>query len=215
MRNLWIKQIVLFFLLSLAFLGISAQEPRDTLDMRDTVSYGGGDLIAGTIVEGRVIEGDTVPHVWIRQVIVFPDYFRSRRQKRRYNRLVYHIKKVYPYSQIVKAKLEEINVELDSIEGKRARKKYLKAEEKALKKEFEGRLRKLTFTQGRILIKLINRETGETTYAIVKQLKGSLSAFFWQSVAVIFNSSLKYEYDAEGDDKMIEQIVVLLENGQL
>jgi len=65
------------------------------------------------------------------------------------------------------------------------------------------------------LIKLINRETGETTFDIVRDLKGSLSAFFWQSVAVIFNSSLKYEYDANGDDKLIEEIVVRIENGQL
>jgi hypothetical protein len=76
-------------------------------------------------------------------------------------------------------------------------------------------LRKLTFTQGRILIKLIDRETGHTTYEIVKELKGSLSAFFWQSVARIFGSNLKMEYDAKGDDRMIEDIVIRIENGML
>ena len=163
-----------------------------------------------------VMEGDTVPHRYIREIIIFPPrVFTSKRQLRRYTRLVRYVRKVYPYSQIIKNMLVEIEHDLDSIPTERAKSAYVKRKEKALKKEFEGQLRKLTFTQGRILIKLIDRETGQTTYELVKQLKGSLSAFFWQSVAVLFSSSLKYEYDAKGDDQLIEEIVVQIENGLL
>ena len=163
-----------------------------------------------------VIDGDTVPHRYIHEIIIFPPrVFKNKRQYRRYTRLVRYVKKVYPYSQIIKNMLIEIEYALDSIPTEKGKKAYVKRKEKALKNEFEGQLRKLTFTQGRILIKLIDRETGETTYELVKKLKGSLSAFFWQSVAVIFSSSLKYEYDAKGDDRMIEEIVVQIENGLL
>ncbi len=172
--------------------------------------------IDGYYVPGIVVDGDTLLHIYLRQVIIMPKRkFGSKREYRRYSRLVRYVKKVYPYSQIIKQKLWEISMEIDSLPKHRDKKKFIKKKEKELRVEFEGQLRKLTFTQGRILIKLIDRETGETTYELVKQLKGSLSAFFWQSVAVMFGSNLKSEYDAEGDDILIEEIVIRIENGQL
>jgi hypothetical protein len=172
--------------------------------------------INGYLVQALIEEGDTLIHVPLKAVIIRPPFkFKSRRQQRRYSRLVLYVKKVYPYSQIVSEQLKDINQELEKYDTKKEKSFYLKQKEKALKKEFEGKLRKLTFTQGRILIKLIDRETGHTTYEIVKELKGSLSAFFWQSVARIFGSNLKMEYDAKGDDRMIEDIVIRIENGML
>jgi hypothetical protein len=172
--------------------------------------------INGYLVQALIEEGDTLIHIPLKAVIIRPPFkFKSRRQQRRYSRLVLYVKKVYPYSQIVSEQLKDINQELEKYDTKKEKSFYLKQKEKALKKEFEGKLRKLTFTQGRILIKLIDRETGHTTYEIVKELKGSLSAFFWQSVARIFGSNLKMEYDAKGDDRMIEDIVIRIENGML
>jgi hypothetical protein len=173
-------------------------------------------LIDGYLVQALIEENDTLIHVPLRAIIIRPPYkFKSRRQKRRYSRLVLYVKKVYPYSQIVSEQLKDINEDLEQYKTKKQKSFYLKQKEKALKKEFEGKLRKLTFTQGKILIKLIDRETGNTTYEIVKELKGSLSAFFWQSVARLFGSNLKMEYDAKGDDRMIEDIVIRIENGML
>ncbi len=170
----------------------------------------------GINVAGLVIDGDTVPHIYLPKLIIFPPrIFKTKREYRRYTRLVRYVKKVYPYSQIIKQKLAEINASLDTIHSKRGKNKFIKKKEKELRAEFEGQLRHLTFTQGRILIKLVDRETGETTYRLVKEIKGSLSAFFWQSVALMFGSNLKAEYDAEGDDRLIEEIVILIENGQL
>lgn len=168
------------------------------------------------LAPGKIIDGDTVVHIYLREIIIFPPHvFKNAREYRRYSRLVRYIKKVYPYSQLVKAKYEEIEEHLDSLPTNRAKKVYIKQKEKELREEFEGELRKLTFTQGRILIKLVDRETGETTYELVEELKGRMSAFFWQSIARLFGSNLKAEYDPKGADRMIEEIVVRIENGQL
>jgi len=170
----------------------------------------------GYIVPGAIIDGDTVIHVFLQSISVFPPRkFRNEKDKMRYTKLVMNVKKVYPYSQVVKSKLYEINSEMSNLNTNRARKDFIKNKEDELRKQFEGELRKFTYSQGRILIKLIDRETGQTTYDVVKQLKGTLSAVFWQSVAVIFQSSLKYEYNAVGDDRMIEEIVILIENGMI
>lgn len=170
----------------------------------------------GYLVYGDVIDGDTVIHVGLRQIIIRPPFrFKSRKQYRRYSRLVRYVKKVYPYSLIVSEQLSDIHSHLGEYKTEKQKKAYLKKKEQELKDEFEGKLRKLTYTQGRILVKLINRETGYTTFAIVKELKGSLNAFFWQSVARLFGNNLKMEYDPKGDDKMIEDIVIRIENGEL
>ena len=95
------------------------------------------------------------------------------------------------------------------------RKEFINEAEKELRNQFEDELKGLTITQGRILIKLIDRETGETSYELVKELKGSFSAVLWQTVARIFGSNLKSEFDPEGEDKLINEIVMLIEAGQL
>ncbi len=202
----------IFILLIVILFGLKAHSQNivrlDTLkDQR---------LIDGHLAQALIENGDTLIHVSLRSIIVRPPFkFKSRRQQRRYSRLVLYVKKVYPYSQIVSEQLKDINEDLERYDTKKEKSFYLKQKEKALKTEFEGKLRKLTFTQGRILIKLIDRETGHTTYEIVKELKGSLNAFFWQSVARLFGSNLKMEYDAKGDDRMIEDIVIRIENGML
>ncbi len=91
----------------------------------------------------------------------------------------------------------------------------IKAQEKKLRAQFEDELVRLTITQGRILIKLVDRETGNTTYEVLKELKGGFNAFLFQGIALLFGSSLKSEYDAIEEDRMIEDIIVRIENGML
>ncbi len=204
------KQIFILFFFLLVTDIVSGQTPIDIDSARALKNY------EGYLVYGDVIEGDTVIHVGLREIIIRPPFrFKSRKQYRRYSRLVRYVKKVYPYSRIVSEQLTEIHSHLDDYKTEKEKKEYLKRKENELKEQFEGKLRKLTYTQGRILVKLINRETGYTTYAIVKELKGSLNAFFWQSVARLFGNNLKMEYDPVGDDKMIEDIVIRIENGEL
>lgn len=168
------------------------------------------------MVKALIEDGDTVPYISLREIVILPPKtFKSKAEKKRYKRLVYNIKKVYPYAKLASLKMYEINNLLAGIEDEAEKKRMMKIYEKELRDEFEDELKNLSMTQGKLLIKLVDRETGQTTYEIVRQLRGSLSAFFWQSLAKLFGSDLKTEYDAEGEDKMIEDILVRIENGQL
>jgi hypothetical protein len=102
-----------------------------------------------------------------------------------------------------------------TLNTEKERRKYLNEVEKGIMAEYEDDIRRLTITQGKILLKLIDREIGETSYELLKELKGSFTAFFWQAIARIFGQNLKVEFDAEGEDWLINEIMILLENGQL
>ena len=172
------------------------------------------------IQEIRKQEGEGVPIILVRPVFCFPKKkFTSRRQQEKYERdyarLVYNIKKVYPYAVQASQILQEIDAEYQKLPNKKAQKAYIERMEKSAFKDFEKPLRQFTFSQGRLLVKLIDRQTNRTAYSIVKEFKGGFSAFFWQSVAVIFSSSLKYEFDAGGNDRMLNELILLYEAGLL
>lgn len=186
----------------------------NTVKAQDTIQLHKDD--ATYVLYGVIIDGDTLLLSSIDEVYIFPlRKFKSRRDLRRYRRLIRNVKKAYPYAKLAKAKLDEIEANLTKLTTEKARKDYVKRVEKEIRYEYEDELKKLTITQGRILIKLIDRETGETSYELVKQLRGSFSAFFWQALARLFGSNLKTEFDAQGEDKLINEIVILIENGQL
>jgi len=168
------------------------------------------------VVPGRVVDGDTVLLASIKEVYIFPKpKFSSRRAEYHYWKLVRDLKIVYPYAQLAKVKLDELNVEFMQLPNDKARREYAKKVEKQLRDEYEDQLKALTITQGKLLIKLIDRETGKTSYTLVKELRGSFQAAFWQTVAVIFGSSLKVKYDPQGKDAEIEKIVRKIELGYL
>lgn len=169
-------------------------------------------------VYGGVIESnhDTVLVVQHHPVVILPKYkFKSKRQQEKYTKLAYNVKKVYPYAKIIKRVYRELVDSIAKIPNENDQKEFVKAQEKKLRAQFEDELVHLTITQGRILIKLVDRETGNTTYDVLKELKGGFNAFIFQGVARLFGSNLKSEYDATEDDKMIEDIIVRIENGQL
>jgi hypothetical protein len=112
-------------------------------------------------------------------------------------------------------KLHEIDAHLGTLKTEKEKKAYLKKAEKELFAEFEQPIRHLTVSQGLLLIRLIDRETGDTSYNLIKEYKSGFAAFFWQSVARLFGSNLKADYDPEGEEKMIEHIIILLDNGML
>ncbi|WP_430812083.1 MULTISPECIES: DUF4294 domain-containing protein [unclassified Carboxylicivirga] len=166
------------------------------------------------LIKHRIINNDTIPHVNLNEVAVIPSYrFKNKRHKKRYGRMVRNIKKVLPYARSASHKVREINTHLNTLHSEKEKKAYLKEAEKSLFNEFEQPLRKLTFSQGRLLIKLINRETGDTTYELIKHFKGGFSAFFWQGIARLFGANLKAVYQKDEDDKMIEHIIMLIDNG--
>lgn len=150
------------------------------------------------------------------EVYVIPAYkFNNKKQRKRYTRLAKHLIKVYPYAKMASEALIKLNDEMDSIADKKLIKKHIKQVDRQLQEQYGNELKKLTITQGRLLIKLIDRETGSTSYELVKELKGSFSAFMWQSLARLFGENLKDEYNPKEEDRMIEHIVLLIENNQL
>lgn len=196
-RSVYIFSCILFVLVQ--NIDINAQ---DTIKKQDL------------ILKHRIVDTDTIPHINLQEIPVIPAYkFKNKRQKKRYGKLVRNIKVTLPYARKAGKKINEINAELALIHNEKERKAFLKEKEEELFIEFEKPLKKLTFSQGRLLIKLINRETGDTTYQLIKEYKGGVTAFFWQSVARLFGSNLKSEFDEDGEDKMIEHIILLIDNG--
>lgn len=170
----------------------------------------------GYLVYSDINNGDTIPLIHLREITVTPPFvFKNNKEIVKYSKLVRNIKKVLPYAKTANAKLKIINDNLLKMKTEYERNVYLKVAEKDLRKEFAKDLTNLTISQGKLLIKLIDRETGATTYDLIKELKGTFSAFIYQSVAVVFGSTLKYEYDPSGEDKMIEDIIIRIDNGQL
>jgi hypothetical protein len=178
----------------------------------DTLKFSGNNVLYRMILDGN----DTIYLSTIREIYVYPKRkFTSKRDYRRYQRLIYNVKKVYPYALLAKDKLKEVNAHMLTLKTEKQKKAYIKQVEKEIRSEFEGDLKNLTITQGRILIKLIDRETGDTSYELVKELRGAFPAIFWQTLARVFGSNLKTTFDAAGEDKLLNEIVVMIENGQL
>lgn len=166
-------------------------------------------------VWAEVVNGDTIPSIRLYDIYVYSEYaFRNRKQYEAWTRTKYNVKKVYPYAILAAAKLKEYNRIMEKMPDEKTKKAYLKTVEKELKAEFEEPLKNLTTTQGRILLKLIDRETGNTSYELVKNFRGGFQAFMWQGVARLFGNNMKAEYDPTGEDIMVERAIKLVEAGQ-
>ncbi len=163
-----------------------------------------------------VYKGDTIPYVPLRTVYVFkPMVFKNKRQQVKYDRLVRDVKKVLPIAKEVNRAVIETYEYLQTIPTEKGRKQHIRDLEKGLKKQYTPRLKKLNLRQGKLLIKLIDRENNQTSYELVKAFLGGFKAGTYQLFASMFGASLKKEYDPDGDDKVTEMVVVLVENGQL
>ncbi len=163
-------------------------------------------------IEYYIIQGDTIPRsaIDLNEVIVFKRLkFDNNQDRRRYLILRRKTRKVFPYAKLAADRLVALNNRLDSIEGKRARKKYTKIIHKYLEGEFSAELKKLTRTEGQILIKLIHRQTGETAFELIKRLRSGWRAFWYNTTASAFDISLKREFnpEQEQEDYLIEDIL--------
>ena len=169
------------------------------------------------IVAGKdtvVTKVDTSMHYFLKPIDIFPDKKDMKpRQLREYTLLEYKVKKVYPMAKVAAIKLAEYNRVYSTFKTERERKNYVKGVEKELFTEFEDEIRRMKVSEGRILIKLLDRETGNSSYEIIKEFKGGFSAFFWQSVARLFGHDLKAQYDPLREDSMIENIVTQIDLG--
>jgi len=179
-----------------------------------------GDTTAGRsyLIQNIERDGEVLPEVTIKEVTVVgrPSRESARRSEfRKYERLIYHLKKVYPYALIVRQRLDEVNARMSEMNSVKSRKEYIRQFEREVFTEFEDDIRNMTITQGRLLIKLIDRETQNTSYDLIREYRGGFTAAFWQGIARIFGTNLKDEYDPFGDDALIEIILMEIENGTL
>jgi hypothetical protein len=168
-------------------------------------------------VRAKVEEGDTIVLAYLHTIFVTDNWspHRKKRHTKKYLKLIRDVKKAYPYAKLAGDKLKLYDVELKAIKKEKDKRKFLDKVEDELRNEYEGDLKNLTITQGIILIKLVDRETGETSYELVKQFRGSFSAFFWQQLARLFGHNLKLRYDPMGEDYLIEEVVLLIEAGRI
>lgn len=161
-------------------------------------------------------KGQTIPHLIFPTLPKYaPLQFRNERERERYNRLVYNVKKVLPWAKLAKLTIIETYNYLETLPDKRARDAHIKRVEAGLKAQYAPALKKLTRSQGRLLIKLIDRECNQTGYHIAKAFIGPFKANLYQGVALLFGNSLNKRYDPEGDDRYTERVVRLVEAGVL
>lgn len=172
--------------------------------------------INGYLVPMCIYEGDTIPWIQLRPVYIFrPLIFKNRKEEIEYNRLVRNVKKVYPISKEIHRAIIETYEYLQTLPNEKARQKHIKRVEKGLKEQYTAQMKKLSFAQGKLLIKLVDRQSNQTSYELVKAFMGPFKAGFYQTFASLFGASLKKEYDPLGEDKLTERIVLMVESGQI
>ncbi|WP_378188401.1 DUF4294 domain-containing protein [Aquimarina sp. W85] len=184
-------------------ISISAQDTLNQgLASKDSINY----------VQYYIVEGDTIPHeaIDLEEVIILGKLkFNDKLARRRYLILRRKTRKVYPYAKLAADRLTSLNNRLDSIKGKRARKRYVKILQDYMEEEFTEELKKMTRTEGQILVKLINRQTGHTLFDLVKEYRSGWNAFWYHNTAKLFKISLKEQYDPINveEDYWIEDIL--------
>ena len=202
--------IFILFLLSVKIYGQSVSSLDTGIIESDTLPRG------FIVLQNIYRDGETLPEMEIKEITIPGDRKNiSKAKSRRYDKLEYDVRRVYPYTLIVRVKLDEVNADLEKITDERERRRYIKKFEDELFREYEDDMRSLTFAQGKLLIKLIDRETQNSSYDLIKKYAGSITAAFWQGVARIFGTNLKAKYDPDGEDAMVERIIYEIENGYL
>ncbi len=166
---------------------------------------------------GKVKQGrDSIQYVELNNIWVYPQpEFKNARQRAAYNRLIYNIKRVLPIAKECDRIIIETGEYLELLPNKKAKDKHMKVVEQDIKREYTPRVKKLTYSQGKLLIKLIDRECNNSSYDLIKAFLGPIRAGFYQSFAWIFGASLKKSYDPNGADRITERIVRQVEAGQL
>ena len=197
--------------MALLALGTMAQDKkRQEVDM-DSPTF------VPTVKVGKVLEdGDSIQYMEMNNVYVFPPVtFSSKKQQGAYMRLVKNVKTVLPIAKEARMIMMETAQYLETLPTKQAREEHMKRVEKSVMQEYKPRMKKLTYSQGKLLIKLIYRESHSSGYELVQAFLGPVKAGFYQAFAWAFGASLKKEYDPEGVDRLTERVVLMVEAGQL
>ncbi len=166
---------------------------------------------------GKVLQGkDSIQYVEVNNVYVYPEpVFKDAKQRLAYNRLVYNVKKVLPIAKEVRKIIIETGEYLETLPNKRAKDAHMKLVEKGIKEEYTPRMKKLTYAQGKLCIKLVYRECNSSSYQLIQAFLGPVRAGFYQAFAWAFGASLTKKYDPNGVDRLTERVVRQVESGQI
>lgn len=200
------KKNILILFLMLFTINIVAQTPYYS------------EKLGGYLLNSEVYKGDTIASVTLREVPIYPaPKFKSKKTQKFYWKTVRDVKKVYPYMKFIGAEYKRINAICDTISDPKEKKKYMKMYEKQLLAEYKPVMKKFTLSQGKMLIKLIDRELEATSYDLIKQFRGGFVAWWWQVFAKMLGADLKDDYDAteKEKDRIIERVITLYEAGVL
>lgn len=207
------KIVVMMFMLLAPCAPMLAQQPSDDAGKQNT-EVEEVEVPIMTQMGTVQYKGKTIPHIIMPALPKYaPLTFKNDRERAEYNRLVYNVKKVLPWAKLAKLTIIETVEVLDQLPDKRSRDAHIKEVERGLKAQYGPALKKLTRSQGRLLIKLVNRECNQTGYAIAKAFIGPFKANLYQGIAVLFGNSLNKKYDPDGDDRYTERVVRMVEAG--
>lgn len=213
------RRMVFFLILSCWLpLTIAAQnDKRVHVNPEDReVDMDNPTLVPKVKVAKALVDGDSVLFMEMSNVFVYPTVeLKNEKQRRAYNRLVYNVKKVLPIAKEANQIIIETYEYLQTLPDKKSKDEHMKRVEKDIYNKYKPRMKKLTYSQGKLLIKLIYRECNSSSYDIVKAFMGPIRAGFWQAFAWAFGASLKKDYDPNGTDRLTERVVLMVEAGQL
>jgi hypothetical protein len=170
-----------------------------------------------TVKVSKVLrDGDSLQYMEMSNVYVYPQLtFKNKKQEGSYMRLVKNVKTVLPIAKEVRQILIETSEYLETLPNKKAKDEHIKRVEEGIVRDYKPRMKKLTYSQGKLLIKLVDRECNSTAYEAMQAFLGPVRSGFWQAFAWMFGASLKKGYDAEGTDRLTERVVLMVEAGQL
>lgn len=200
---IFLKRLVVIVLLAVAGTQAWAQTTEST----------SGNIMMSHAV---ILEGDTVPYFVLPIYYCYPPLkFKNKKEENFYWRTVRDVKKVLPYLKHIRKVIEQTNQTLMSLPDKASRDAYMKNFEKRIYKENEESFKELTLNQGKLIIRLLDRETNSTSYELIRAYRGSFSAGFWQMFAVVLGADLKSKFGTKDEDAVIERVINLVEAGQL
>jgi len=196
-------------------LGAHAQNERITAEQ--VLAEMDSPTFVPTVKVGKVLhQGDSIQYMEMNNVYVYPQLtFKSQKQAKAYMRLVNNVKKVLPIAKEARQLLIETTEVLETLPTKEAKDEHIKKVENEIFRTYKPKMKKLTYSQGKLLIKLIDRECHSSSYDMIQAFMGPFRAGFWQTFAWAFGASLKKTYDAEGTDRLTERVVLMVEAGQI
>lgn len=208
---------IMLFVLSVFPMPLSAQTANERVNPEDKEVDMDNPTFVPMVRMGKVlVDGDSIQYVELNKIYVYPKpEFKNNRQRAAYNRLVYNIKKVLPIAKEVNRIIVETYEYLETLPNKKAKDAHMKVVEENIKKEYTPRMKKLTYSQGKLLIKLVYRECNSSSYNLIQAFLGPIKAGFYQAFAWMFGASLKKDYDPNGIDRLTERVVLQVESGQL